>query len=261
MSSSREYPKCLCGRMKEIVGAWAVAAGVAARGREAEQRGGRCPRDQAPRAVAVSPRRLLIAACGALLVPMLPAHSQSAQSESGATAVHSSTIGPALQRTTGIVTLNQTAGNGNVQQNSAALAESEGHSVAAVDAQQALERARPELEQMLAADIQSGAFDDSFGIYLVNQSAGAGNSQFNGAAIAVGGVSALAIVQLDDTQLQEQSAGDAAPVLPHEGGAKVSASANLAPDAFAGARGLFLVNQAAGNNNATANTFTLSASP
>ena len=41
----------------------------------------------------------------------------------------------------------------------------------------------------------------------------------------------------------------------------LSTSADLAPDAFEGARGLFLVNQAAGNNNATANTFTLSASP
>lgn len=230
-------------------------------GREAEQRGGRCPRDHAPRAAAALSCWLLIAACGALLVPMLPAHSQSAQSESGAAAVHSSTIGPALQHTTGVVTLNQTAGEGNVQQNSAALAESEGHSVASVDAQQATERLTPQASQILAADILSGAFDDSFGVHLINQSAGAGNSQFNGAALAVGGVSALAIVQLDDSQLQEQSTGAAADSLPNEGGAMVSTSADLAPDAFEGARGLFLVNQAAGNNNATANTFTLSTSP
>jgi hypothetical protein len=230
-------------------------------GKEAEQRAGRRPRDHASLAIAVSPPRLLIAACAALLAPMLPAHSQPAHSEPGAAAVHSSTLGPAVQRTTGIVTLNQTAGDGNVQQNSAAIAESEGHSVAAVDARQALGRASPELDQMLAADIQSGAFDESFGIYLINQSAGAGNSQFNGAAVAVGGVSALAIVQLDDEQLREQSTGDAVLSLPNGGGAKVSASANLASDAFAGARGLFLVNQAAGNNNATANTFTLSAPP
>ena len=184
-----------------------------------------------------------------------------ADGNAGSAAVNISTIGPALQRSTGVVTVNQAAGDGNVQQNSAALAESEGHSVATVDAAQALQQVMPVMDQLLMADIESGAFDDALGVYLVNQSAGGGNSQFNGAAIAVGGVSALAIVQLDDARLQEQSVGSAAPLLPEEGGAKVSASANLAPDAFAGARGLFLVNQAAGNNNTTANTFTMSASP
>ena len=179
----------------------------------------------------------------------------------GAAETSIATIGPALQKSSGVVTLNQTAGGGNVQQNSAALAESQGPSVASIDARQAVERANPQADQLLSAAIQSGAFDESFGIYLINQSAGAGNSQFNGAAVAVGGLSALAVVQLDDQKLQEQSTGNAGPALPNEGGAKVSASANLAPDAFAGARGLFLVNQAAGNNNATANTFTLSASP
>jgi hypothetical protein len=183
------------------------------------------------------------------------------QGNAGSAAVNTTLIGPALQGSSGLVTVNQTAGDGNVQQNSAALAESEGHSVAAVNAVQALERVVPSTDQVLSADIESGAFDAALGVYLVNQSAGAGNSQFNGAAIAVGGVSALAIVQLDDTRLQEQSAGSAAPLLPAEGGAQVSSGANLAPDAFEGARGLFLVNQAAGNNNATANTFTLSSPP
>ena len=181
-----------------------------------------------------------------------------AHGNSGGAAVNTSTIGPALQGSSGLVTVNQTAGDGNVQQNAAALAESEGHSVASVNAEQTLDRVAPATDQLLDVDIESGAFDDALGIYLVNQSAGAGNSQFNGAAVAVGGVSALAIVQLDDARLQEQSVGSAASVLPEEGSAQVSAGANLAPDAFAGARGLFLVNQAAGNNNATANTFTFS---
>lgn len=189
------------------------------------------------------------------------AELSDAGGNAGSAAVDISTIGPALQGSSGLVTLNQTAGDGNVQQNSAALAASEGHSVAAVKAAQTLEHVAPTADQLLTVDIQSGAFDDALGIYLVNQSAGVGNSQFNGAALAVGGVSALAIVQLDDTRLQEQSAGSAALVLPEEGGAQVSTGANLAPDAFEGARGLFLVNQAAGNNNATANTFTLSSPP
>jgi len=205
----------------------------------------------------------LLAAClvqGAAAQTDAEVEVTDAQGTAGSAAA-SSTLGPVLQGSTGLVTLNQTAGDGNVQQNSAALAESEGHSVAAVNAVQVLERVVPTADQWLTADIESGAFDDAQGIYLVNQSAGAGNSQFNGAALAVGGVSALAIVQLDDTRLQEQSAGSAAPLLPAEGGAQVSAGANLAPDAFAGARGLFLVNQAAGNNNATANTFTFSSPP
>lgn len=205
----------------------------------------------------------LLAAClvqGAAAQTDDQAEVIDAQGNLGSAAA-SSTMGPVLQGSTGLVTVNQTAGDGNVQQNSAALAESEGHSVAAVNAVQALERVVPTTDQLLSADIESGAFDDAQGIYLVNQSAGTGNSQFNGAALAVGGVSALAIVQLDDTRLQEQSAGSAAPLLREEGGAQVSAGVNLAPDAFAGARGLFLVNQAAGNNNATANTFTFSSPP
>ena len=205
----------------------------------------------------------LLAAClvqGAAAQTDAAVKVTDAQGNAGSAAA-SSTIGPVLQGSTGLVTVNQTAGDGNVQQNSAALAESEGHSVAAVNAAQALERVVPTTDQLLTADIESGAFDDAQGIYLVNQSAGVGNSQFNGAALAVGGMSALAIVQLDDTRLQEQSVGSAAPVLPEEGGAQVSTGANLAPDAFAGARGLFLVNQAAGNNNATANTFTFSSPP
>lgn len=214
--------------------------------------------------------RLLLLSTIALAAPVLSTLADSAASaelseptgSADGAAVSTATVGPALQKSSGVVTINQTAGSGNAQQNSATLAASRGHSVASIDARQTVERANPQFDQMLSADIQSGAFDESFGIYLINQSAGAGNSQFNGAAIAVGGVSALAIVQLDDLQLQEQSTGEALPVLVPDGvGARVSASANLAPDAFEGARGLFLVNQAAGNNNATANTFTLSASP
>lgn len=211
--------------------------------------------------------RFCLALLAACLVQGASAQTDAAvevtdtQGNAGGAAVNTTLIGPALQGSTGLVTVNQAAGDGNVQQNSAALAESEGHSVAAVNAVQALERVVAPTDQLLTADIESGAFDDALGIYLVNQSAGAGNSQFNGAALAVGGVSALAIVQLDDAQLQEQSVGSAVPVLPEEGGAQVSTGANLAPDAFAGARGLFLVNQAAGNNNATANTFTFSSPP
>lgn len=252
------------------------------RGRGAWVRGAREPRAaqrgsdmaSAPVASGDGPGRftnlLLAVSLLAGLIALGPARAEPlAQAEAalsdaatmGAAVADISTIGPALQKSSGVVTLNQTAGEGNVQQNSAALAASEGHSVASVNARQILEYATPEAGQLLSADIQSGAFDDAFGVYLINQSAGAGNSQFNGAAIAVGGVSALAVVQLDDSQLQEQSSGKGADVLPQGGGTLVSASANLAPDAFEGARGLFLVNQAAGNNNATANTFTLSASP
>lgn len=176
-------------------------------------------------------------------------------------AVYHSEIGAVLRQATGIATLNQVAGDGNTQQNSAALVQSAAHSVASVDARQSRDPREPLRDQLLAAEITSGAFAEAMGIFLVNQSAGEGNSQFNGAAMSIGGLSALAVVQLNDTQLQEQNAGVAARSLSEGGGAEVSASADLAPDAFQGARGLFLVNQAAGNNNATANTFTLSSSP
>lgn len=210
--------------------------------------------------------RTLIALLCAVAYPVLAdtqvdaSLSDTSANQARAT-VDISTIGPVFQRAAGTVKINQTAGDGNVQQNSAALAASDGPSVASVDAVQRSQNAVPAVDQVLQATIETGAFEDALGIFLVNQSSGTGNSQFNGAAIAIGGISALAVVQLDDRKLQEQSTGISGRALPKEGGATVSASANLAPDAFAGARGLFQVNQAAGNNNATANTFTLSASP
>lgn len=216
---------------------------------------------------ALSLQFLVLAAC---LVGWQPVQAQPRagtqpldvpDGHAGGAAANISTIGPVLQHSSGTAVVNQAAGTGNVQQNSAAIAHGAGHSVAMVDGRQASQRAVTSVDQLLVANIESGAFEGARGIYLVNQSAGAGNSQFNGAAIAVGGVSALGVVQLDDARLLEHRADTGAPVLHDEGGAKVSASANLAPDAFAGARGLFLVNQAAGNNNATANSFTLSASP
>lgn len=203
---------------------------------------------------------LLLSACGLGGVPV-QAEPHAGVEPNGHVVANVSTLGPVLRGSSGNVTVNQTAGAGNVQQNAASVAMSAGHSVAVVEGRQATQRATSGSDQLLVASIGSRAFDHARGVYLVNQSAGAGNSQFNGAAIAIGGVSALGVVQLDDARLQEHSAGPSASALHDEGGAKVSASANLAPDAFAGARGLFLVNQAAGNNNATANTFTLSASP
>lgn len=177
----------------------------------------------------------------------------------GAVVVHQSVVeADSISHVSGVVTANITAGDGNVQQNSTALANSQGYSQAVVEADQFSTFSTSNFYQVLSARIASGAFNDAFGIAMVNQSSGAGNVQFNGAAIAVGGSGAAAYIQLNNDALGEQSAStansdDGNPV-------GVTAEAYLDPDAFKNARGVMMINQAVGNNNATANSFTLSVS-
>ena len=162
----------------------------------------------------------------------------------------------------GVARVNMAAGDSNVQQNSAALAHSTGPSVAVVKAKQSAQDAPQDFYQRLSAQIEAGALNNALGVVMVNQSSGVGNMQFNGAAVAIGGKGSTAVIQLDakglesysaDTGLDAQGANEAAVTL-------VEANAAISPDAFANAKGVFMINQTAGNNNATANSFTLSVS-
>lgn len=162
--------------------------------------------------------------------------------------------------TKGLVRVNITAGDGNVQQNSAAMAESSGVSSATIDANQYSDMITSDQAQILSTGINGAAFSGAQGVVQVNNSAGAGNMQFNGAAMAIGDMGAFTFIELNDEQLM-----DSAPIgttsVDDKNNPVQAAEANLSPGAFNGASGIIQINQTAGNNNTAANSFTMSVSP
>ncbi len=167
----------------------------------------------------------------------------------------------ALSSQSGFVATNITAGNSNIQQNSAAFSASTDVSEAGLFTSQLVIIPPPPagIEQSLTAKIDAGAFDDSLGVIMVNQSSGANNTQFNGVAIAAGEVT-LAFIELRDDALAE------AVTVPNPGGTPVEdfsltqTQTSLSPTAFANASGAVQINQVAGNLNATSNSFAMSVS-
>lgn len=177
----------------------------------------------------------------------------------GSATAHLSTIeSDAFSNVTGVVRANLAAGDGNVQQNSTAFAASDGISVAGIRANQLSDTATRDFYQVLSARIEAGAFDSATGISMVNQSAGTGNVQFNGAAVAIGGLGTAAFVQLNNESLSSQSAAIGSSGDTDGKPFNLKKEASIDPNAFQNARGVIMINQAAGNNNATANSFTLS---
>ncbi len=102
-----------------------------------------------------------------------------------------------------------------------------------------------------ATTIGGTAFGGTAGIIGVNEAAGIGNEQANVVSIRLHGVSdaslATAIAQ--------------SPGSTQHNGPVPRASVSIGPSAFTGASGLAQVNQAAGNANATVNTFSLRVGP
>lgn len=184
----------------------------------------------------------------------------NAQNQAGVVTHISIIDGDALTNSSGLVRVNLSAGDGNVQQNSAAAAHSQTFSSAAVSARQYTDMVSTDSSQLLSIGINDQAFSDAQGIIQINQSAGAGNAQFNGAAIAVAGVSAFAFVELNDEQLMTQASPTGSATTTGDQPDQ-HINVNLAPGAFKNASGVIQLNQAAGNNNRSANSFTMSASP
>jgi len=141
--------------------------------------------------------------------------------------------GNAVTNVTGVIAVNQTAGNGNVQSNVAVI----GKSVPVVKQSAALVQG-----ETGRSSIGSFAFSGANGILQVNQSAGSGNAQAN-------------VVYVTDSVLSATVPQQSVPP-----GAPASNGANaisVAKTAFSHAKGLVQVNQIAGTSNRTANTFVL----
>jgi hypothetical protein len=172
----------------------------------------------------------------------------------------------ALSSLSGISAINISAGDSNLQQNSAAIAVSSngGFSASQITPSQKNQLNSTALNngtsQALKGEILSGAFADGVGIVMLNQSSGSGNSQLNGAAIAVGAPGSFAAIELGDMELasqhsvvdldsQNQLAGSQ-----EEG----TMEAVLADDAFRNAQGIVQINQVVGNGNRTVNALSMS---
>ena len=183
------------------------------------------------------------------------------------TTISQSTIGEdALSGMAGISAINISAGDSNLQQNSAAIAVASngGFSASTVKPSQ-INQLNSSVQDMgtgqaLIGEILPGVFNDGVGIVMINQSSGTGNSQFNGASIAIGAPGSCAAVELGDLELASHaSAVDSAlqsKLADSPDGPKMNAV--LADDAFRNSQGIVQINQVVGNGNRTVNALSMS---
>jgi hypothetical protein len=179
-------------------------------------------------------------------------------------AISKSSIQGAFENVSGITRVNVTAGTGNLQQNSSAIAilnDSQLNAVSKVKSTQLTDNPASKHQQAMSAEIGPGAFNGARGITSINQSAGADNAQFNAMAVAVGGARPFAIVEMNESQLLGESQPVGLSLADQAGNtAEVNAATGFSKSAFNGARGVIQINQAAGIGNLTSNSFTMSVS-
>ncbi len=162
----------------------------------------------------------------------------------------------AFEHARGAVAVNQAAGDANAQTNAAAIAIApNGIATASVQAGQRSAPGQATVPDVAAVRLGNQAFGQAQGLIAINQTSGTGNTQFNGAAIAMGQTPVTySEVALDDL------AGTAAVTELPEGGEGLPArslSAGVEAGALGHARGVVQLNQSAGVGNATANHFAL----
>jgi hypothetical protein len=182
-------------------------------------------------------------ACAAALAFAGAAHAQVAV---GATA----NIAPnAATSTTGALAVNETAGVDNVQANQLTI--TNGGVAINVNGDEQLATVTARLKDV-SATIGAGAFANTNGAMMVNQSAGVGNIQRNSALIGSG---AIGVVAVSDGELSAAAAANGSQgQLAQAGGIR---EVRIDSAAFRNATGLVQVNQTAGAGNATANSFVL----
>lgn len=180
----------------------------------------------------------------------LPCWSQVAGPELPAYVTRSVIDGNALSNVRGRFAVNLAAGDSNAQTNAGAMAIGldGGTAAALVGVHQATGWSRATAPDLSIAVIGGHAFANSSGAVSVNQTSGAGNTQANGMAVAVGfDVEAASESVLAATASGVGLAGPAR-------GANMKA-VSISDSAFRGSRGLVQINQSAGSGNSTANNF------
>jgi hypothetical protein len=171
----------------------------------------------------------------------------------------------ALSGLAGISAINISAGDSNLQQNSTAIAVSSNSSFSASTVKPSqINQFNSSVQnigsnQTLIGEILPGAFNDGVGIVMVNQSSGSGNSQLNGAAIAIGAPGSFAAIELGDLELASQvSAVDSLQSKLTDSPDGPEMTAVLADDAFRNSQGIVQINQVVGNGNRTVNALSMS---
>lgn len=180
----------------------------------------------------------------------LPCWSQVAGPELPAYVTRSVIDGNALSNVRGRFAVNMAAGDSNAQTNAGAMAIGldGGTAAALVGVHQTTGWSRATAPDLSIAVIGGHAFANSSGAVSVNQTSGAGNTQANGMAVAVGfDVEAASESVLAATASGVGLAGPAR-------GANMKA-VSISDSAFRGSRGLVQINQSAGSGNSTANNF------
>lgn len=177
----------------------------------------------------------------------LPARAQEA--------VTQSTInGDALRDVTGVALVNQSAGDGNQQLNSAALAlNASGLAVAFTAGAQHTDPTPTDGVLDAFAVIDDDAFANARGLVSVSQASGIGNQQFNAASLAVG----ADVGVLAEAELSQSRGGDPPPAAAAPDGARLT---HIDDSAFRDASGVVQVNQLAGRSNNGFNRFALTMS-
>ncbi|WP_299625046.1 hypothetical protein [Pelagibius sp.] len=160
----------------------------------------------------------------------------------------------ALRDFTGAALINQSAGDGNLQSNTAFIAtNAEAQARVRISTVQ-LSAATPDETVLDAfALIEGDAFADAQGVLLVTQGAGRNNLQINHLAAALG----LEGEVLVESELSQSRANALSPLAEEREGNRL---AHVGPGAFRDAGGVIQVNQVAGQENATFNRFVLGVS-
>ncbi|PVX83797.1 hypothetical protein [Paraburkholderia unamae] len=184
-------------------------------------------------------------ACAAALAFAGAAHAQ-AQATVGATAAIAPNAGTA---TKGALTVNETAGIDNAQSNQLTI--TSGSVAINVNGDEQLATVSARVKDA-SATIGAGAFANTTGAMMVNQSAGVGNVQRNSALISTG---AIGVATVSDGELSAAAAANGGQgQMAQAGGIR---EVRIDGAAFRNATGLVQVNQTAGAGNATANSFVL----
>ncbi len=160
----------------------------------------------------------------------------------------------ALRDIAGVALINQSAGDGNQQLNSAALAvNATGLAVAFTAGAQHTDPAPTDVELDAFAVIDDDAFANARGLVSVSQASGIGNQQINFASLAVG----VDVSVLAEAELSQSRTGDPPPADAEPEGARLT---HIDDRAFLDASGVIQVNQVAGVSNNTFNRFALTMS-
>ncbi|TDG07635.1 hypothetical protein E1N52_15680 [Paraburkholderia guartelaensis] len=193
-------------------------------------------------------RTLRTALPSALVCAAALAFAGAAQAQVSVGAIASIAPGAATS-TTGALTVNETAGLDNAQANQLTI--TTGNVSINVNGDEQLASVTAQLKGA-SATIGAGAFANTNGAMMVNQSAGVGNIQRNTALISSGAIGVVAVSDGELSKAAAQNGGQGQ--MAQAGGIREVRIDNAA---FRNATGLVQVNQTAGAGNATANSFVL----